>query len=1269
MRQLLLAAAATGAACGYTPDHTCAIMDKYECVNSSACGWCEAHYTCMRGNESGPLPGSLPCPDGNLFVPYKANMRGLANASRWSWTKEDIVEIYRATHKKVGKPLKPTAQYGQTSAPPEWAPTPCINGGVRHWEKCLLDSSDPSQCASGQDPKDQFWGAEYCDCPEGLGGVDCGSCTASAGCLNPLLGLGDAPVNETWSCNHPLPTNLYPGPDIDTHMMCRVEEVYPQSEWAKIEDFAKNVSVEFKVSRNSDGFISIWKPVEHPAWAGEHYKGDESGQLHVDRFLSGIAMRMKIPSTLYDVSPQKSCPGRPDKGLVPPWKLGDQCIQWAVNADPDTYGECPTMNKTGCPGIFKSGCYREYSYVRYEDCETLEGLFQPPTKFECKSANGDGTDPADLNGKMGCILDIHGYMDAQFKLSCQVNGVCNTTELPPTPPGPGPVLPWCQQLLRLPRNNYEAGCHTFFTYLRLFVPLVVALAIPALIKLCFCVHAKCGTTRAVKRVGPTEELGASLLRSDRQAQAAADRGPLSPIATRALNAAAAAAAAGNADADDDAVVSARLRPLLALRMGLQSKHADCVAQAVQLSWRDLSYSIKRAQVLQPCSGGFSRGMWCMLGPSGAGKSTLLGVLAGRKRVGTLSGEVLLNGQSSTADVRQQRVGYVTQDDVLPPASTVREHFAFHAATRATWLPARARKELVDCTMRALQLQAKANCLIGDAYMRGLSGGERRRVSIGAELLVAIAGGCSLLLADEPLSGLDSYNAGLVLEALSQLSGAMAAANEIAAAASPRSPQLPVDTADVSLTPKHSCNGRAIGSAPSRGTRLFGDCWPQRAGGTCAGADVSSASLPLRPTVLLSIHQPTHACLKLMSGYVVMAPAGRLVYCGPRIRNGGCALTAAFDNAAGGAFSLASISPNVAEALLEVMADPSEKVQQSLERLERQAAEGTHDLSERSALTIAQGKGHLPGIVQQFIALSSRHATLALRHPLLVSVNLVATLSISLLCGAAFWQMGSKAGGDESKADENCADGSCIDFDKGVLQRVGLLFFLGIFFLLTALADLPMWQHERLLLFQERGAGCYSTLPYIVSKTLFQAMPLRVIPSILCAAIVYPMVGLRHDSLGPECASMFVAGLTLLNVAGSTTFNCLGIACQSGSVATLLGVLLALFTMLFCGLLVNGPALHDHGLQWLQKTSFLYYFIEIVLVNELEGETVLITPRTAELKKTTKPTDVPGDEVLAQLGYTTHREDGYRDLDVLGAWVAGALVASYLLLRFYIRDPH
>ena len=95
-------------------------------------------------------------------------------------------------------------------------------------------------------------------------------------------------------------------------------------------------------------------------------------------------------------------------------------------------------------------------------------------------------------------------------------------------------------------------------------------------------------------------------------------------------------------------------------------------------------------------------------------------------------------------------------------------------------------------------------------------------------------------------------------------------------------------------------------------------------------------------------------------------------------------------------------------------------------------------------------------------------------------------------------------------------------------------------------------------------------------------------------------------------------------------------------------------MLFCGLLVNGPALAEHQLQWLQKASFLYYFIEIVLVNELTDiNGVLIRPRSEALKKHYHPTPIPGVEILEQLGYTTDRDDRLIDLYIMGAWVVSA----------------
>ena len=81
-----------------------------------------------------------------------------------------------------------------------------------------------------------------------------------------------------------------------------------------------------------------------------------------------------------------------------------------------------------------------------------------------------------------------------------------------------------------------------------------------------------------------------------------------------------------------------------------------------------------------------------------------------------------------------------QEDVLPGTSTVEEHLLFHAAVRAPALSGNARRVLVERVLAALQLSSKAGCAIGDGFVRGLSGGERRRVSVSVELLVLAARG-------------------------------------------------------------------------------------------------------------------------------------------------------------------------------------------------------------------------------------------------------------------------------------------------------------------------------------------------------------------------------------------------------------------------------------------------------------------------------------------------------------------------------------------------
>ncbi|KVH88228.1 AAA+ ATPase domain-containing protein [Cynara cardunculus var. scolymus] len=154
----------------------------------------------------------------------------------------------------------------------------------------------------------------------------------------------------------------------------------------------------------------------------------------------------------------------------------------------------------------------------------------------------------------------------------------------------------------------------------------------------------------------------------------------------------------------------------------------------------------------------------VLGPSGSGKSTLLNALAGRLPGLYFTGSVLANDRKLTKAVLR-RTGFVTQDDVLYPHLTVRETLIFCALLRLpNSLTRREKTAVADSVIAELGLSKCENTIIGNTFIRGVSGGERKRVSIGHEMLV----NPSLLILDEPTSGLDSTAAHRLVSTLSGL---------------------------------------------------------------------------------------------------------------------------------------------------------------------------------------------------------------------------------------------------------------------------------------------------------------------------------------------------------------------------------------------------------------------------------------------------------------------------------------------------------------------
>ncbi|XP_068089112.1 ATP-binding cassette sub-family G member 8 isoform X2 [Hyperolius riggenbachi] len=159
-------------------------------------------------------------------------------------------------------------------------------------------------------------------------------------------------------------------------------------------------------------------------------------------------------------------------------------------------------------------------------------------------------------------------------------------------------------------------------------------------------------------------------------------------------------------------------------------------------------------------------MLAVIGNSGCGKTTLLDIITCRDEGGkTKSGQILINGKLSTRHLVKKCVAHVCQDDQLLPHLTVRETLTFIAKLR---LPKsyseQQRQKRVEDVIAELRLRQCANTKVGNEYTRGVSGGERRRVSIAVQLLW----NPGILILDEPTSGLDSFTAHNLVITLSRL---------------------------------------------------------------------------------------------------------------------------------------------------------------------------------------------------------------------------------------------------------------------------------------------------------------------------------------------------------------------------------------------------------------------------------------------------------------------------------------------------------------------
>jgi ABC transport system ATP-binding/permease protein len=156
----------------------------------------------------------------------------------------------------------------------------------------------------------------------------------------------------------------------------------------------------------------------------------------------------------------------------------------------------------------------------------------------------------------------------------------------------------------------------------------------------------------------------------------------------------------------------------------------------------------------------SRGeLVCVMGASGCGKSTLLRVLAGQLQPS--SGNIFLNGRSlyPNLDELKKYISYIPQEDAFDEHLTIGENLQFAAAIRTPHLSRRDRMRRLEAKLVELGLGERRDAVVGAASKKTLSGGERKRLNIGLDMISM----SDIYLFDEPTSGLSSKDSEHVIE--------------------------------------------------------------------------------------------------------------------------------------------------------------------------------------------------------------------------------------------------------------------------------------------------------------------------------------------------------------------------------------------------------------------------------------------------------------------------------------------------------------------------
>ncbi|KAJ1978287.1 hypothetical protein H4R34_003261 [Dimargaris verticillata] len=590
-----------------------------------------------------------------------------------------------------------------------------------------------------------------------------------------------------------------------------------------------------------------------------------------------------------------------------------------------------------------------------------------------------------------------------------------------------------------------------------------------------------------------------------------------------------------------------------------------------LEWSNVNYKVatehkgvrRRATefktILHNVSGSVIPGeMVAIMGSSGAGKSTLLNALSGRLTTGKLDGQIQFVGRKRDPSTFKKQAAYVEQDDIMYPQLTVRETIAYAAKLR---LPkneysASDKAAKVDRILDALRLTGVADTYIGDAMIRGVSGGERKRTAIGVELVTDP----EFMFLDEATSGLDSNSAYHVCDVVKE-AGRYRNMGVLMTIHQPSAKILGLFDKIILLS-----KGQLVYYGPvSMALDYFGS-QGYHCGQYENPADFYLDLMTIDSTTEESVAQ-SHArvdqLVKIFKHYSAQHP--ELCLRAPRRP----VTMAAFQECQEAPSSTTSSPPTESDTDTTYLSSPPNPIQPAKSPIDTEPLVATNKPTGWA----------LPWIFE-FGVLLDRCWKAQLRNKFYIVANVAQYTIMTLLMGFTFFQ---------------------IDYSQSSIQnRLGMLFFLPIGLIFgISMPLLGIFSLERNIMLRERSAGSYRVTAFYLAKFLTE-LPLTILTAGVYVTGVYFLTHLQY-----EVGKFFIyLGVQTLGVVVAVSMGlAIGATFETLQVAQIIAPLLITLFFLYAGNLVNTDDVTP-VLSWLRFISPIKYCYQALAINEFSGLTFI-----------------------------------------------------------------